>query len=156
MRQTRLIIKECFNRGVLHVKAVWLCSVVCVTEGHSFGPAVNHFIFKKQIKTWNQLWPNIRFRNNRSKIRQSIQWLPAGCGVYLVLLFFSHKILSTIESGIFGIFGICLTSRKSSYWWSVGGSRRAKKEVGTKCDIRKTVDWESETKVRIERAGKGA
>ena len=30
------------------------------------------------------------------------------------------------------------------------GFPKSKKEVGTKCDIRKTVDWESETKVQIE------
>ena len=36
------------------------------------------------------------------------------------------------------------------------GFPKSEKGRGTKCDIRKTVDWESETKARIEREGKGA
>ena len=151
-----------YKRCTSYQGGVLFCNVVCVTECYSCGPAfLNPFIFKKQMGharlEINGQWPNIRFKNNRSKIRQSLQWLPAGCGVYLVLLFFSlTRSYPWSILGSFDIFGMSLTSRKSSYWWSVGGSRRAKKEVGTKCDIRKTVDWESETKVRIERAGKGA
>ena len=76
--------------------------------------------------------------------------------MYFALLFLSHKILTMVDTGILRHIWDEPHVEEVELLKVGWGSRRAKKEVGTKCDMRKTVDWESETKVRIEREGKGA
>ena len=114
-----------------------LCSVVCVTECYSSGPTVNHFIFKKQmgharleinygqisdLKTIGQ-----KLDNYYNDYQPDVEYTLFCC--FSLARFYPRSIL-----GSFGIFGMSLTLRKSSYWRSVGGSRRAQKEGVTQCD----------------------